>query len=72
MVCRWPGLLLGECLAPPAGGLGTPVGLATDRVQAVSVALERAKETIYIADWWLSPELVSGRTSGTNGMRKES
>lgn len=26
--------------------------------QAVSVALERAKETIYIADWWLSPELV--------------
>ena len=23
---------------------------------AVSVALERAKETIYIADWWLSPE----------------
>lgn len=25
---------------------------------AVSEALERAKETIYIADWWLSPELV--------------
>lgn len=30
-------------------------------LQAVSVALERAKETIYIEDWWLSPELVRGR-----------
>jgi phospholipase D1/2 len=29
-----------------------------DYFWAVSVALERAKETIYIADWWLSPELV--------------
>lgn len=28
---------------------------------AVSVALERAKETIYIADWWLSPELFMRR-----------
>jgi hypothetical protein len=27
----------------------------------VSVALERAKETIYIADWWLSPELFMRR-----------
>lgn len=27
-------------------------------MQAVSVALENAKETIYIEDWWLSPELV--------------
>jgi phospholipase D1/2 len=27
----------------------------------VSVALERAKETIYIADWWLSPELFLRR-----------
>jgi hypothetical protein len=26
--------------------------------QAVAEALEQAKETIYIADWWLSPELV--------------
>lgn len=25
----------------------------------VSVALENAKESIYIHDWWLSPELVS-------------
>ncbi|KAI9749674.1 MAG: hypothetical protein M1835_001510, partial [Candelina submexicana] len=25
---------------------------------AISVALERARETIYIEDWWLSPELV--------------
>jgi phospholipase D1/2 len=31
-----------------------------DYFWAVSVALERAKETIYICDWWLSPELVSG------------
>ena len=29
--------------------------------QAVSVALEKAKETIYIADWWLSPELLLRR-----------
>lgn len=28
-------------------------------IQAVAEALEQAKETIYIADWWLSPELVS-------------
>ncbi|KAF3066559.1 Phospholipase D1 [Daldinia childiae] len=28
---------------------------------AVSVALEQAKETIYIADWWLSPELYLRR-----------
>ena len=28
---------------------------------AVSVGLERAKETIYIADWWLSPELFLRR-----------
>jgi hypothetical protein len=27
-------------------------------LKAVSVALERAQETIYIEDWWLSPELV--------------
>lgn len=30
-----------------------------DYFWAVSEALDRAKETIYIADWWLSPELVS-------------
>ncbi|CAH0001314.1 unnamed protein product [Clonostachys byssicola] len=28
---------------------------------AVSVALEQAKESIYIADWWLSPELFLRR-----------
>lgn len=27
----------------------------------MSVALDRAKETIYIADWWLSPELFMRR-----------
>jgi phospholipase D1/2 len=32
-----------------------------DYFWAVSVALERAKETIYIADWWLSPELYLRR-----------
>lgn len=32
-----------------------------DYFWAVSIALERAKETIYIADWWLSPELFLRR-----------
>ncbi|KAJ9636763.1 hypothetical protein H2199_007757 [Coniosporium tulheliwenetii] len=32
-----------------------------DYFWAVSVALERAEETIYIADWWLSPELFLRR-----------
>ena len=32
-----------------------------DYFHAVSVALERAKETIYIEDWWLSPELFLRR-----------
>ncbi|PGH23978.1 hypothetical protein AJ80_02040 [Polytolypa hystricis UAMH7299] len=32
-----------------------------DYCWAVSVALERARETIYIADWWLSPELFLRR-----------
>ncbi|OJJ47055.1 hypothetical protein ASPZODRAFT_115979 [Penicilliopsis zonata CBS 506.65] len=32
-----------------------------DYLWAVSVALENAKETIYIADWWLSPELFLRR-----------
>ncbi|KAL2177077.1 uncharacterized protein P884DRAFT_292301 [Thermothelomyces heterothallicus CBS 202.75] len=32
-----------------------------DYFWAVSVALEQAEETIYIADWWLSPELFLRR-----------
>ncbi|EON97584.1 putative phospholipase d p1 protein [Phaeoacremonium minimum UCRPA7] len=32
-----------------------------DYFWAVSEALDRAKETIYIADWWLSPELFLRR-----------
>ncbi|KAI9756547.1 MAG: Bifunctional dehydrogenase and ferrochelatase [Chaenotheca gracillima] len=32
-----------------------------DYFWAVSIALERAKETIYIEDWWLSPELFLRR-----------
>lgn len=32
-----------------------------DYFYAVSVQLERAKETIYICDWWLSPELFLRR-----------
>ena len=32
-----------------------------DYFWAVSVALESAKETVYIADWWLSPELFLRR-----------
>lgn len=31
---------------------------ARDYFWAVSAALENAKETIYLEDWWLSPELV--------------
>lgn len=34
---------------------------ARDYLWAVSVALEKARETIYIADWWLSPELFLRR-----------
>ena len=37
-----------------------------DYFHAVSVALERAKETIYIADWWLSPELFLRRPPYSN------
>lgn len=32
-----------------------------DYCWAVSIALEAAKETIYIEDWWLSPELFLRR-----------
>ncbi|KAL7765567.1 hypothetical protein ACKLNR_003483 [Fusarium oxysporum f. sp. zingiberi] len=32
-----------------------------DYFWAVSIALEQAKESIYIADWWLSPELFLRR-----------
>jgi phospholipase D1/2 len=34
---------------------------AMDYMWAVSEALEKATETIYIADWWLSPELFMRR-----------
>lgn len=34
---------------------------AKDYMWAVSEALEKATETIYIADWWLSPELFLRR-----------
>ncbi|KAK2748634.1 hypothetical protein FQN55_004187 [Onygenales sp. PD_40] len=37
-----------------------------DYFWAVSVALERARETIYIADWWLSPELFLRRPPHSN------
>ncbi|KAI1437905.1 hypothetical protein GGR50DRAFT_566898 [Xylaria sp. CBS 124048] len=37
-----------------------------DYFWAVSVALERAKETIYIEDWWLSPELFLRRPPQAN------
>jgi len=37
-----------------------------DYYWAVSIALERAKETIYIADWWLSPELFLRRPPAAN------
>ncbi|GAM84408.1 hypothetical protein ANO11243_024030 [Dothideomycetidae sp. 11243] len=37
-----------------------------DYFHAVSVALEQAKELIYIADWWLSPELFLRRPPQDN------
>lgn len=37
-----------------------------DYFWALSVALERAKETIYIMDWWLSPELFLRRPAYYN------
>jgi phospholipase D1/2 len=37
-----------------------------DYFHAVSVALERATETIYIADWWISPELFLRRPPHVN------
>ncbi|KAI7497820.1 phospholipase D/nuclease [Hortaea werneckii] len=37
-----------------------------DYYHAVSIALERAKETIYIEDWWLSPELYLRRPPAYN------
>ncbi|KAF2154166.1 phospholipase D/nuclease [Myriangium duriaei CBS 260.36] len=37
-----------------------------DYFHAVSVALEQAKELIYIADWWLSPELFLRRPPSKN------
>lgn len=37
-----------------------------DYFWAVSEALDRAKETIYIADWWLSPELFLRRPPARN------
>ncbi|KAK0746778.1 hypothetical protein B0T18DRAFT_429677 [Schizothecium vesticola] len=37
-----------------------------DYFWAVSEALEKAKETIYIADWWLSPELFLRRPPHNN------
>ncbi|KAI1845862.1 hypothetical protein JX265_011243 [Neoarthrinium moseri] len=37
-----------------------------DYFHAVSVALEQAQESIYIADWWLSPELFLRRPPSLN------
>lgn len=34
---------------------------AQDYLWAVSAALDRAQETIYLADWWISPELFMRR-----------
>jgi phospholipase D1/2 len=34
---------------------------AQDYLWAVSEALDRAQETIYLADWWISPELFMRR-----------
>lgn len=61
MVCRWTRLLLGK-----RAHESRLAGLADAKTQAASVALEQAKETIYIEDWWLSPELFMRRTPHGN------
>lgn len=51
-----------ESYAPPREGNNIKWYVdGRDYFWAVSVALEKAKETIYIADWWLSPELFLRR-----------
>ncbi len=51
-----------ESFAPPREGNKIKWYVdGRDYFWAVSVALQRAKETIYIADWWLSPELFLRR-----------
>ena len=39
---------------------------ALDYFWAVSIALERAQEVIYLADWWISPELFLRRPPFAN------
>ncbi|RJE27210.1 phospholipase [Aspergillus sclerotialis] len=39
---------------------------ALDYLWAVSIALERAQEVIYLEDWWISPELFLRRPPFTN------
>lgn len=59
VVRRRERLLLGM---PTIMVLPPPMNNAVNIInKAVSEALERAKETIYIADWWLSPELFLRR-----------
>ena len=51
-----------ESFAPPRDGNKIKWYVdGRDYFWAVSVALEKAKETIYIEDWWLSPELFLRR-----------
>ena len=51
-----------ESFAPPRDGNKVKWYVdGRDYFWAVSVALEKAKETIYIEDWWLSPELFLRR-----------
>ncbi|KAI5777723.1 phospholipase D/transphosphatidylase [Geopyxis carbonaria] len=40
-----------------------------DYFHAVSMALEAARDTIYIADWWLSPELFLRRPPGEDAAK---
>lgn len=39
---------------------------ALDYLWAVSIALQNAKEVIYLEDWWLSPELFMRRPPFVN------
>jgi phospholipase D1/2 len=51
-----------QSFAPERGGNNVKWYIdGRDYFHAVSVALERAKESIYLEDWWISPELFLRR-----------
>ncbi|KAI5806943.1 hypothetical protein EDC01DRAFT_637597 [Geopyxis carbonaria] len=56
-----------DSFAPPRGGNGIKWYVdGKDYMYAVSVALENAQRSIWILDWWLSPELYLRRPPSLN------